>query len=232
MKLWVVTKDILQLDKRSPPICPPLRLFICVQLSSLPRIKTIKITFRSTMTVSRRCLFATLSFLSLFVFYFFYKVDKNYQKNKHLCGRQNLITNATCTLFPSHRRRNDFKEIFRRWVTFAEKHNVSYTLACGSLLGQYRDQDMIAWDGDIDVYVDIKHYNHLKRLGQPRNFREASDDVYRFIVQPEFDVRREREPRRWNCNGQVSWWIYIWIYGEIYIYGYIYMDIYIYIEYI
>ena len=159
------------------------------------------------MIVSRR-LSATLSFLSLFVFYSFYKVHKNYQNNKRLCDRQNLVTNATCTLFPSHRRRNAFKEIFRRWVAFAEKHNVSYTLACGSLLGQYRVQDMIAWDGDIDVYVDIKHYNHLKTLGQPRNFRKASDDVYRFIVQPEFDVRREREPRRWNCNGQVRWWIY------------------------
>lgn len=157
------------------------------------------------MSTPRRCLFAAISFFGVFSFYSFYKLHKKYQNNTRLCERQNLISNATrCSVFSTHRRRDAFKAIFRRWVAFAERHNISYALACGSLLGQYRNQDIIFWDGDIDVYVDAEHYDHLKRLGKPRNFREASDDVYRFVVQPEFNVRGEREPRRWSCTGHVS----------------------------
>ena len=155
----------------------------------------------------RSCLFAVIFFLGVFLLYglySFHELHKKYQNNVRLCERQNLIPNATCGTLSRHRRRDAFKAIFRRWVAFAERHNISYALACGSLLGQYRNEDIILWDDDIDVYVDAEHYDHLKRLGQPRNFREAADDVYRLVVQLEFNVRKEREPRRLSCNGQVS----------------------------
>ena len=154
------------------------------------------------VTLRRRLVLVVV--LGVFLFYSARRVHKKYWSRIHKCQGQSInIPNATCALFPRHPRRGAYRELFRRWAAFAEKHNVSYALACGSLLGQYRNEDMISWDTDIDVYVDMKYYHRLKRLGHPRNFRGNSDDEYRLIVQPDFDVRGEREPRRWNCVGEV-----------------------------
>ena len=164
------------------------------------------LTSFSMVTLQRRpLLVVVLVLLGVFLFYSIHGVNKKYRSRILKCQRQTdiYISSATCASFPRHPRRGAYRELFRRWAALAEKHNVSYALACGSLLGQYRNEDMIPWDTDIDVYVDMKYYRHLKRLGHPRNFRGNSDDEYRLIVQPDFDVRGEREPRRWNCVGEV-----------------------------
>ena len=135
--------------------------------------------------------------------YLLYKSVEKYQDRVRVCNNLNRA-NETCDLFPRHRRRSDFRRIFEHWVMLAEKHNIPYVLACGSLLGQYRTQDIIPWDWDIDVYVDVRHYSLLKRLGDLRNFPEGSDDLVHFVVQPEFDERVTTKRRHWTCDGEVS----------------------------
>lgn len=44
---------------------------------------------------------------------------------------------------------------------FTEKHNITYSLAFGNLLGYYRENGQIFWDDDIDVLMTLEQYNNL-----------------------------------------------------------------------
>ena len=44
-------------------------------------------------------------------------------------------------------------ETFDDVTTLLDTHDVRYWVGCGSLLGALRDQDIIPWDTDIDLYV-------------------------------------------------------------------------------
>ena len=47
---------------------------------------------------------------------------------------------------------------------FCEKHNLTYYLSDGTLLGAIRHQGMIPWDDDADVCMPRKDYNRLLEL--------------------------------------------------------------------
>ena len=45
-----------------------------------------------------------------------------------------------------------------------DKNNIEYHLEGGTLLGLVRDGDLLPWDHDIDLSIDISHANKLKSL--------------------------------------------------------------------
>lgn len=99
--------------------------------------------------------------------------------------------------------REEFKTLLKRWHFLAESHGIEYVIAMGSLLGQYRNNEPIPWDGDVDILVDQTYYKVLKRFAQERNFKQGDDDDFHLVVHPEFETKLEDDRQRWNCKGKV-----------------------------
>ena len=94
--------------------------------------------------------------------------------------------------------------LFQHWVTMAAKHKIDYVIFYGSLLGALRNGDLIPWDSDIDVLLDVKYGRKMKSLAPPRNF-DDSDGKIRLVVQSD-SLKEETPPtirKRYTCYGEV-----------------------------
>ena len=100
-------------------------------------------------------------------------------------------------------RRKIFRYLLQYWEKFCKRYSIPYVLLSGSLLGQYRNKDVIPWDKDMDVVVNISYYRRLKLLSNKRNFKQGTDNKFRLVVQPDFESRVEDDRRRWTCEGEV-----------------------------
>ena len=73
------------------------------------------------------------------------------------------------------------KEIFSVFHTVCEENNIEYFLACGSLLGVVRDDDIMPpWDRDIDViikYVDKDHLTDVLTRCLPHPYKFEYDEL-------------------------------------------------------
>lgn len=105
-----------------------------------------------------------------------------------------------------NKKRKSFAGLLAHWHTLATFYKIPYVICCGSLLGQYRDGDIIPWDEDVDVLVDIEKFKALKAFGGKRNFEQGNDNKFRFVVQQEFEHRKEEDRTRLSCTGKV-WWL-------------------------
>ena len=100
-------------------------------------------------------------------------------------------------------RREDLFELLRAWTSASKELNINYTLACGSLLGAMRNQDLIPWDTDIDIMIDAKYFRILKRWSEEQKFTKA-DGRIRLAIQPGAVLNIPEEKRtRHNCKGEV-----------------------------
>ena len=68
-------------------------------------------------------------------------------------------------------------DILLKLVGYCEKHNLTYFLAYGTLLGAVRHQGFIPWDDDIDVWMPRADYDKLIR-----GFNEDQTAHYRLIA--------------------------------------------------
>ena len=102
---------------------------------------------------------------------------------------------------PGNSYRYLFKSVLRAWVRIAGKNSIPYFLTSGSLLGAYRNGDVIPYDSDIDIMIDSKYNTVLEEIAVERNF-DTGDTKMGLIIQTDF-----REPfahrRRFDCRGQV-----------------------------
>ena len=99
--------------------------------------------------------------------------------------------------------RKNLTELFVVWANITNQHNIDYVLGCGSLLGAMRNADVIPYDSDIDVLVDINWFSTLRQLSVQRNF-DASDGKIRLLIQPQFHLDILPDSRkRFDCRGQV-----------------------------
>ena len=115
---------------------------------------------------------------------------------------------------PDNPWREDLFELLHAWYNISKQNHIEYVLAFGSLLGAMRDGDVIPYDSDIDILLDINYFSTLKRLSVRRNFRN-SDEKIRLVVQPEFTFNiRVDERKRFDCKGKVFTalgLIYLWL---------------------
>lgn len=59
---------------------------------------------------------------------------------------------------------------------FCQSYNISYSLACGTMLGAARHKGYIPWDDDIDIYILRKEYETFTK-----NFPSILDNKYIFL---------------------------------------------------
>lgn len=105
---------------------------------------------------------------------------------------------------PDNPWRGGLTELVHAWTNISKQHNIEYLLACGSLLGAMRDSDVIPYDSDVDILVDINYYPILKRLAVERRYIASSDAKIHLVLQPEFTLNIPVESRkRYDCEGKV-----------------------------
>ena len=104
---------------------------------------------------------------------------------------------------PTNKYRGTLKALIRQWHRIATRYGTADVIEMGSLLGQYRNKDVIPWDRDADVLVDVDYFSLIKNLSQRRNFKQDSDRKFHLVVHPEFETKAEDDRLRWDCEGKV-----------------------------
>ena len=96
---------------------------------------------------------------------------------------------GTC---PTDQYRETFKELFVKWTIISKEFEVPYFLNFGTLLGAWRNGDLIPTDSDIDLVINIGDTPKLEKFG--------TRDGYRLYVQRDWKVPQDQR-RRFNCKG-------------------------------
>ena len=158
------------------------------------------------MLCTRRAL-KTVTFLTLILIivlciaYYIYLIVATHIERKEICEKLNNEYEK-CDSVTNNPKRAIFQELLRKWIYLADRNNINYVLSSGSLLGQYRNQDVIPWDIDVDVMLQDTVISKLQEITTPRNFTQGADKAFHFVVQPDYNTPSRM--RRWNCNGQVG----------------------------
>jgi len=92
--------------------------------------------------------------------------------------------------------------IFQKWIELSRLANISYFISTGTLLGSWRNGDIIPYDTDLDVMIDSRDNTKLDRLKNIRNFHE-SDNKFHLILQEDWELEYKKR-RRFKCNGKKS----------------------------
>ena len=151
---------------------------------------------------ARTFIFVGLTLIILtYIAYNIYLIIVIFIERKEICEKLRSMYKNCDFLKIDRTKRARFQELLREWTKIAERNNISYVLSSGSLLGQYRNGDVIAWDIDVDVILDDTLFSKLEDIVTPRNFTQGADSAFHFVVQPEYTTPWKM--RRWNCNGQV-----------------------------
>ena len=169
-------------------------------------VESVRMCVVFTKMWCTRCTLKTSTFLTLiliivlYIAYYIYLIVATYIERKEICEKLNNKYKK-CDSVTSNPKRAIFQELLRKWIHLADRENINYVLSSGSLLGQYRNQDVIPWDTDIDVMLQDTMISKLQEITTPRNFTQGADKALHFVVQP--DYYTPSRMRRWNCNGQV-----------------------------
>lgn len=67
-------------------------------------------------------------------------------------------------------------EVLKYSISFFDKHQLNWFIACGSAIGAVRHKGFIPWDDDIDIYMPRKDYEKLISVKE-----EMLKDGYRFL---------------------------------------------------
>ena len=82
---------------------------------------------------------------------------------------------GTCK--PKHSKKR-LKEILTRWMEVTSRHNITTMMTWGSLLGVWRDGDVIPWDTDIDVFTLSRDNELLNCIQDGRGWNTHSEDFH------------------------------------------------------
>lgn len=67
-------------------------------------------------------------------------------------------------------------DVLKYCISFFEKNDINWFIACGSAIGAVRHKGIIPWDDDIDIYMPRADYNKLISIRD-----EMLNDGYRFV---------------------------------------------------
>jgi len=68
---------------------------------------------------------------------------------------------GTC---PDNSFRDGFMKLIKKWMKIAEEYNVRYFLDAGTLLGAWRDEEVIPYDLDVDMGVHIDDLTSIAEM--------------------------------------------------------------------
>ena len=107
---------------------------------------------------------------------------------------------GTCP--PAHNRRV-LRTILQRWINVAAEHNITWFLTYGSLIGAWRDGDLIPWDTDMDIHTFTKDNIKLDAIKSPRNFDTHSNDFH-LAMDVDWRLLPVSKRRAVTCDGQLE----------------------------
>ena len=96
--------------------------------------------------------------------------------------------------------RQKLRDLLKRWIETATAHNVKYFLHGGSLLGAWRNGDVIPHDTDLDILVNVEEAPKLEGIEDPRNFT-TNNEKFHLVLQRDWRVPYARH--RVTCKGKV-----------------------------
>ena len=102
---------------------------------------------------------------------------------------------------PTNKDRNILAKIFEKWIEITKRQNIEYFLTCGSLLGSYRNGNIIPHDTDIDVLINREDFNKIKSYHTKKKFKGTERDFFVYINR-DFYLPYEKR-RRFSCKGKV-----------------------------
>lgn len=97
-----------------------------------------------------------------------------------------------------HKKR--LKELFVKWSEIASQLNISYFISTGTLLGAWRNGDLIPYDTDVDVMISDRDNLKLEKIQNKRDFHER-DEKFHLILQRDWKLPYQKR-RRFKCNGK------------------------------
>ena len=101
--------------------------------------------------------------------------------------------------------RKIFLSLLRKWKEIAEENNVRYYLDAGTLLGAWRDEEFIPYDGDVDLAVHVDDLVALRKLSilvQSRALKPTNhDDGFYLYFTPNWNLPYYKRTR-YNCKGR------------------------------
>lgn len=130
-----------------------------------------------------------------------HKLSKKFDK-------QNLINPHTDT----------YNKILEWFEKFAVNHNINYSIAYGTLLGQLRDKNYIPYDEDTDIFIsksDVYRLFELYKLKEKLNIQDIyinselkennekilPTKVSLLLTSEHENKVNDKDRKRWDCNG-------------------------------
>jgi len=97
---------------------------------------------------------------------------------------------------------DDLREMLREWKGMAERLKIRYFITDGTLLGAWRDGDLIPYDFDLDIRVHIDDLPKLYPLRQKKeSWNPYLDPGYHIYFTPDWRLPY-RFRRRFSCRGK------------------------------
>ena len=99
-------------------------------------------------------------------------------------------------------RRAKYLKLMKRWIEIAKEFNLTYFITFGSLLGAWRNQDIIPYDLDMDLSIDYEDNIKLDKLPKVTPFDPNDKDIHLYLHE---DWRLPTNKKRFfNCQGKVN----------------------------
>lgn len=92
-------------------------------------------------------------------------------------------------------------KLFEYWMKLAEKEKIEYFLTCGTLLGAYRNGDIIPHDTDMDILVNRNDFLKIKKHRTRKKFTGFENEISIYVNKDFYQPYAKR--RRFKCSGKV-----------------------------